>query len=370
MDGSGSKYNSTRTGRVVMNFKSFKFWINVVTILALLLLVVFARGQIGDAFGEFTSLNLAWMALIIPIQIVNYYSAGKFYQSYLKTLGQKIRSKELLKVALEMNFVNNVFPSGGVSGFGYLGVRLGKLGVKGSTTTLLQTSRHVLTFLSFIIYLQIALVLLSLFGNASGLIILIASSLSSFIVFISFIIVYIISDEKRVKQFTGVLPKFANKVLQFFHKQNKKPINIGKIEKLFGDLHKDYKHVRKNWKDLRYPFLWTMMMNFTEILTIFVVYLAFGNIINPGAIIIAYAVANVAGLVAVLPGGVGVYEGLMTAVMASAGVPQALALSATVVYRVFNMGIFLPIGYLLYQRALKEEKIDPEEIEGVGDNVD
>lgn len=351
-----------------MNFKSFKFWINVVTILALVLLVVFARRQIGDAFSEFASLNLAWLVLIIPIQIVNYYSAGKFYQSYLKTLGQKIRSKELFRVALEMNFVNNVFPSGGVSGFGYLGVRLGKLGVKGSTTTLLQTSRHVLTFLSFIIYLQIALILLSIFGNASGLIILIASSLTSLIVFLTFVTVYIISDETRVKQFTSALPKLANSVLQFFHKKNKKPINIAKIEKLFGDLHKDYKHVRRNWKDLRYPFLWTMLMNFTEILTIFVVYLAFGSLINPGAIIIAYAVANVAGLVAVLPGGVGVYEGLMTAVMASAGVPQALALSATVVYRVFNMGIFLPIGYILYQRALVEDDIEPEDIEGIGDD--
>jgi uncharacterized protein (TIRG00374 family) len=351
-----------------MNLRSFKFWINVVTIFALMLLVIFARSQIADAFREFADLDLIWMATIIPIQIVNYYSAGKFYQSYLKTLGKKIRSKELFKVALEMNFVNNVFPSGGVSGFGYLGVRLGKLGVKASTTTLLQTSRHVLTFLSFIIYLQIALLLLSVFGNASGIIILIASSLSSFIVFISFVIVFIISDEKRVQQFTSALPRLANKVFQFFHKKNKNPINIVKIEKLFSDLHKDYKHVRKNWKDLRYPFFWTMMMNFTEILTIFVVYLAFGSIINPGAIIIAYAVANVAGLVAVLPGGVGVYEGLMTAVMASAGVPQALALSATVVYRVFNMGIFLPTGYLLYQRSLKEENIEPESIEGIGDD--
>ena len=96
-------------------------------------------------------------------------------------------------------------------------------------------------------------------------------------------------------------------------------------------------------------------MNFTEILTIFIVYLAFGEIVNPGAIIISYAVANVAGLIAVLPGGVGIYEGLMTAVMASAGVERGLALSATVVYRVFNMGLFLPIGYFFYQRALRSE---------------
>ncbi len=250
--------------------------------------------------------------------------------------------------------MNNVFPSGGVSGFGYLGIRMKKLGVKGSKATLVQTSRHMLTFVSFIFYLIIALLLLSIFGSASRIIILIASSLSSIIIFGTFFLLYVISDEGRIKQFMAALPRLLNSILGLVRRK-KQTINIAKVEQLFGDLHKDYIHVRKNWKDLRFPFFWTCLMNFTEILTIVIVYASFGQFINPGAIIISYAVANMAGLVAVLPGGVGIYEGLMTATMASAGIDKGLALSATVVYRVFNMGIFLPIGYIFYQRALRTE---------------
>jgi len=353
-----------------MNFKSFKFWLNALTILALVLLVIFTRSQVAEAFRTFARINLVWMALILPVQALNYFSTGKFYQSYLKTLGEKLPTKESFKIALEMNFVNNVFPSGGVSGFGYLGVRFRKLGIKSSKMTLVQTSRHMLTFVSFIAYLLLALLLLSIFGSASRFIVLVASSLSSLIVFGTLILIYIISDESRIKQFTSALPRLINQVLKVFRSKNKNTIDIKKVEGLFGDLHTDYVHVRKNWKDLRYPFLWTMLMNFTEILTIFIVYLAFNELINPGAIIIAYAVANVAGLVAVLPGGVGIYEGLMTGVMASAGVRQALALSATLVYRVFNMLISLPLGYYWYQQALKKDKIDPNDIEGVGSKED
>jgi len=338
-----------------LKLKSIKFWINIVTIVALVLLVILARKQVDDAFKSFADLNLLWLSLILPLQLLNHFSVAKFYQSYLKTLGEKVKTSELYKVSLEMNFVNNVFPSGGVSGFGYLGIRMKKLGVKGSKSTLLQTSRHLLTFMSFIVYLLIALVLLSVFGSASRMIILIASSLSSLIIFGTIALVFIISDENRIKQFTAFLPKLVNSIINVFSKKKKQPIDIRKIEMLFGDLHEDYKHVRRNWKDLRHPFKWTMFMNLTEILTIFVVYLSFAVLVNPGAIIISYAVANIAGLVAVLPGGVGVYEGLMTAVMASAGVPKALALSATVVYRVLNMAIFLPVGYIFYQRALKTE---------------
>jgi uncharacterized protein (TIRG00374 family) len=219
--------------------------------------------------------------------------------------------------------------------------------------------------MTFIIYLLTALILLSVFGSASRFIILIASSLSSFIIFGSLILIYIISDENRIKQFTGALPNLINSVISFFHKDSRRPIDIAKIEKLFGELNGDYRHVKKNWRSLRHPFKWSMLMNFTEILTIFVVYLSFSELVNPGAIIISYAVANIAGLVSILPGGVGIYEGLMTAVMASAGVNKALALSATVVYRVFNMGIFLPIGYFFYQRALKQENLDPDKIPGL-----
>ena len=128
---------------------------------------------------------------------------------------------------------------------------------------------------------------------------------------------------------------------------------MSRVEHTLKDLHKDYTILSSDWRQLIGPFKWAMLVNITEISTIYVVYVAFGSFINPGALILAYGVANFAGLIAVLPGGVGVYEGLMTATITSAGVDKALALSATVVYRVLNMMIFLPIGYVLYQRVLR-----------------
>ena len=183
--------------------------------------------------------------------------------------------------------------------------------------------------------------------------VLISTSIIFLVVIGAGLLIYVISSASRIRAFTAFLPRAVNKILNAFKRVKKPTINIERIERLFSDLHEDYLYVRTNWKELKKPFKWTMLMNLTEISTIFVVYLAFGTLVNPGAIIISYAVANIAGLVAVLPGGVGIYEGLMTAVMASAGVPRALALSATLVYRVLNMIIFLPIGFILYQIALR-----------------
>lgn len=340
-----------------MNIKSFKLILNIFTFVALAVLIYFSRHQIADAFRELADLNYFWLLMIIPLQIANYSSVAKYYQTYLRNLGEHLPFKELFKVALEMNFVNNVFPSGGVSGFGYFGLRMKNLGVPTSKATLTQVMRHTLTFMGFIFYMVLALLLLTFVGNASRFIVLASSSIITFILIGTALTVYIISSAQRVKRFTAFLPRVANYISRKVFRGKLPRINIEKIENLFEQLHTDYSLVHRDWGLLKKPFFYTLMMNFTELLTIAVVYFAFGSTVNFGALIVAYAVANIAGLVAILPGGVGIYEGLMTAVLASAGIPKALALSTTLVYRVLNMSIFLPIGYVLYQMALRKTNI-------------
>src|SRR6202007_1301767 len=102
------------------------------------------------------------------------------------------------------------------------------------------------------------------------------------------------------------------------------------------------------------PFWYALLANVTEVLALYVVYLAFGQYVNVGAVILAYAVANFAGLISVLPAGIGIYEGLMTAVLAATGFPAKISIPVTLMYRVINMFIQLLPGYYFYQKAIKE----------------
>lgn len=337
-----------------MKIKSLKLWLNIVTIIGLMVLIYVSRTQIADTFKRLADLNYFWLLLILPIQIVDFYFDAKYYQSYLESFGKRISTKELYKTALEINFVNNVLPSGGLSGFGYLRMRLKQFDVPTSQSTLTQISRHALVFMSFTAYLLLAIFMLTLFGSASRIMVAVSVTIIFLVLIGASLGVYLISSSSRIKKFVATLPNLMNKLFNIFKRKKKPTIDVERIENLFGQLHLDYLHIRRNRQALKKPFYWTLMTHFTELLTIFIVYLAFGSVVNPGAIIVAYAVASMAGLVAVLPGGVGVYEGLMTAILASAGIPKALALSATLVYRVLTMIIFLPIGFILYQIVLRK----------------
>ena len=76
--------------------------------------------------------------------------------------------------------------------------------------------------------------------------------------------------------------------------------------------------------------------------------------VNPGAVIIAFVIANTAGLIVALPGGIGVFEALMTTVFIAVGVEPGLALSVTVVYRVIILLLSLVTGAAFYQRAINK----------------
>jgi uncharacterized protein (TIRG00374 family) len=102
-----------------------------------------------------------------------------------------------------------------------------------------------------------------------------------------------------------------------------------------------------------------MIANITEIAAIYAVYIAFGQYVNIGAVILAYAIANFAGLISVLPAGIGIYEALMTAVLAVTGIPAEVSIPVTLMYRVLNMFIQLTPGYFFYQKAVSEGVSEP-----------
>lgn len=331
---------------------NWKLLLNVVTFGLLGLAIFLLRHDIGHSLQDLGKVNTFALLLMIPLQALNYHAYTRLYQQFMRILHHNIDYKFLLKVTLELNFVNHVFPSGGVSGFSYFSLRLKERRVSAAKSALCQMMRFVLTFGTYLFLLFVGLFALSIRGGASNMTILITCSLAFLVLFLSLMGVYIIGSKQRIEDFTGALARATNYIIHLVRPHHPETLNLQRVKSLFGDLHDNYLLLRDNKQQLKSPALYAMLANLTELLTLYVVYIAYGSYVNIGAVIIAYALANFAGLIAILPGGVGVYEGLMTIVMVSAGVPAGLALSVTVMYRVLNMILSLPIGYYFYHAAL------------------
>jgi uncharacterized membrane protein YbhN (UPF0104 family) len=102
----------------------WKLILNIVTVIALIVLVYAIRGQLADTLSNLAKVHAWVLLLLLPLQLVNYHGQTKMYQGLFAMLGNKIRYKFLFRASLELNFVNQVFPSGGVTGISYFGMRM------------------------------------------------------------------------------------------------------------------------------------------------------------------------------------------------------------------------------------------------------
>lgn len=337
--------------------KNWKLVVTLGTLAALAILIFAAREQILETFANFRKVDSAALPLMIVWQALEYHAYAKMYQDLFRILGERIRYKSLLRVALELNFVNNVFPSGGVSGVSYFALRMRDADVPGSKSTIVQFTKFIFIFVSFQILMGLGLIALALGGGVNNFTILVAGSLFTLLLVSSVGIGIIISSRRRINAFFSFFARFVNRFIHIFRRSSPETINMERAHRVFDDLHDNYVVLRRNWQELKRPFLFALLCNVCEILTIYTVYVAFGHWVNPGAVILGYAVASFSGLISVLPGGVGIYEATMTAIMAAAGVPAGVSLPVTVMYRILNMLIQLPIGYYFYNRRLNKQPL-------------
>ncbi len=333
--------------------RRWKLVLNVVTIIALGIVIYLIRDQLAATIKNVTHVHIWVLLLMIPIEALNYHAQTRLYQRLFALVGNKLSYSNLYQASLELNFVNHVFPSGGVTGMSYFSLRL-RAGQKltGAKATLVHVMKLGLTFVSFELLIVFALFSLAIMGRANNLVILVAASLSTLLLVGTAGFFYMVGSKTRINGFFTALTKALNRLIHFARPAYPETISIARAKNVFDDFHDNYSEIKNSYQELKIPFLYALLANITEVLALYVVYLAFGKFVNIGAVILAYSIANFAGLVSVLPGGVGIYEALMTAVLASTGVPAAVSLPVTIMYRVINTLIQIPPGYYLYQRRL------------------
>lgn len=332
--------------------RNWRHVLSAITFVALIAVAYALRDQIAETFRSLDNVNFWFLLLLLPLQAGYYHFTTVQYQILLDVLGHKLSYKYLMRASLELNFVNSVFPSGGLSGFSYWGLVLRTKGVSGAKSTLVQTMRFVLLFLSFQALLLLALLLLGLDGRANNFMLMISGSIATLMVVGTLATLFIVDSKRRINAFFTFITKRINRLIQVVRRKHPETINIERVRRLFEAYHENFQVLKQNHRRLRTPLLASLAINATEILSIYAVFIAFGQWVNLGAVIIAYAIANFAGLISVAPGGVGVYEGLMVAVLAAGGVPAALSLPVIVMYRILTIAIQVPPGAWYYYQTL------------------
>lgn len=334
---------------------SFRTWLSVITVLLVVGIIYISRHELLQAWHLLSHVDLWILSLLLPAQIITYYIGGEMMFSYLRAKGstKEIPAADLTQMALEMNFVNHVLPSGGVSGISYMTWRLGKYNISPGRATMAQLVRFAMAFVAYIALLPIAIFIVTLDGGLNRWIIFISFSLVLLTVIAGGGAVYILSNRRRMWRFADWLVRTGNRVVRRISFGRKKSIfKYRQIERFFTDLHFDYKALQKDRRILVKPFLWGIGYTISDVLLFVITFWAMGIVINPAPILIAYGVAIVAGTLSVTPGGAGAYEAVMISFLAIAGINKGEAIAGIILTRVILLLGTIILGYVFYQRSL------------------
>lgn len=334
---------------------SFRAWLSVITFVLIAVILFFSRHELLRAWELLGSVNIWILLLLIPGQMLVYYAGGEMIFSYLRAKNsiEKVRTFDLVRMALEMNFVNHILPSGGVSGISYMSWRLGKYGVSSGRATMAQVVRYAMGFVAFIALLAVAVFLVTIDGGINRWIILMSSTLVSGMVGAILGAIFLLGSTKRIHTFSGWLVGFVNSIVRKATLGRKTHLLAReRVEGFFEEMHHDYLALKHDKGILMKPFLWGLLFTIADVSLFLITFWALGHPVNPAPILIAYGVATIAGFFVVTPGGAGAYEAIMVAFLAVAGLAQGAAIAGIVLTRVILLIGTIGLGYLFYQHAL------------------
>lgn len=336
---------------------SFRGWLSIITAVLLIAVVIFAWPEMVRAWGLLDQVNLWILALLIPVQIFSYYATGGMIFSYLRAKGDlgDVSHLRMARISLELNFVNHILPSGGAAGFSYLSWVLARFGVRAGRSTMAQIIRFALTFLSFIVLLLVALVILVIDHQVDRQTILISILLVFLAIGATAGIIYLIGSKRRLERFSAWITKKVNSIVSKLTRGRKKDLaKAPAILDFFMDLHQDYVSIRRDKRILIKPFIWALVANIADVALLWIAFWALGFPLNPAVLFIAFGVASIASAVSVTPGGAGVYEAVMIAFLASAAIPANVAIAGTLLARVTLVLGTIVFGYVFYQLTINK----------------
>ena len=152
---------------------STRAWLSFATIVILGIIIYLSRHEIVQAWYLLGRVDVSIILWLIPLQFLSFYAMGETMFSYLRAQGRvkNIPIFKMARLSLEMNFVNHVLPSAGVSGVSYMGWRLRHYGITPSKSTAAQLARIVATFGAYGVILLIAATIMLFDGELNRLIV-------------------------------------------------------------------------------------------------------------------------------------------------------------------------------------------------------
>jgi len=295
----------------------------------LVLLVLLSDGR--ELLRTAASIEPALLTMPVALTVLSYAAMSRSYQGIAEAAGCRLGFGEWLRITFVSNTVNYLVTSAGLSGFAVRMYLLSQRGIPSGRAVLISLVQTFLTNFTLLFFIAIGFVTLILRHHLEPAALGAASTgVAVFVGLLAYgsVLIY----HRRLRRRTLLfLADAAHRVLRRLAPRWT-PRRVG-LWRFQHNLNEGLEFLFSRKDRMLGPAAWITL---DWALTIAILWSAFRSVhypIAPGLVVIGFGVGILFSLVSLVPGGLGVMEGSMTAVFVSLSVPLEPAVVAVLIFR-------------------------------------
>ena len=289
---------------------------------------------------------------LIPVVLFTFLSYSFYSYAYAyvaQLLGIQMGKGPLAEVCFISSIVNHVLTSGGVVGYSlrYLLMKMYNVSLRDVLSS--SILHYYLTSLDMLTFLPLSFIFLLVNANVPRGIAIALGIMTLLFIVILFMITGLVIFPSRRRPIISILAHLA-------HKLTRRDYSTWLVQ-LDDSLTRGTDAIRKEPIKLVWIMLLTLLDFSCSIIAMGFVFDALGPPVKAGVLVTGYVIGIMAGLLSMVPGGLGVQEGSMAGIYALMGVRFEQAVLAAILFRFMYYLVPYFLILPLYNRLLRRAKI-------------
>ena len=301
--------------------------------------------------------SVSWIRFLLPIAatLLSYVLMALSYDGIAAAAHHPVGLGPMLRITFVSNTVNYIVATGGISGFAVRMYFFQRQGIPVGRAVTISFVQGLLTNLALLVFLVLGfyfLVRQETLGTAA--VVAAGTVLGLFVLIMALcVILFVRAGIRRRMLLRGgyLLHRVGERILP----EGKAPSRM-KIWRLAHNVDHGFGFLVAHWSRMIAPTVYILLDWVATLAVLWGCFWSVGLNVPPALVTVGFAVAILSSMISIAPGGIGIMEGLTTALFASLGTPLAETVIALILFRLSYYALPFAVSLVFFRGMFEDAR--------------
>ncbi len=326
-------------------------WIGGALLLGLTAFVaLLAMTGVGELWQVLRSARHELLVLPLLCVAASYLTMALSYHGIARAAGDHIHFLDMLKITLVANSLNYLVATGGLSGFAARTYYFTRRSVPPEKSIVISLAQTFLTNVTLLVFVLLGLAYVFAGRELEGAALAGTALTTALLMLLAFVTGAVILHRPTRRRFLNIVAEVTYR--SFRKLRPAAGLSRISMRRYLATLDRGIAFLVANKRKMIAPTVFIVLDWVFTILILHTAFMAIGEALPFGQTVVGFSVGLILSFVSLIPGGLGIMEGSMSAVFAGMGVPLQAAVAAALLFRFFYYIVPLVVSLIFLRDIL------------------